>query len=91
MPSDPTSNPEQINDGNKIRIIPILERKKNMRKKTLIRQLAVSVSEETWKKILESTNEAEVSISEWIRDAIEMKLELQNSVSTISKNRKEQR
>jgi predicted HicB family RNase H-like nuclease len=45
-----------------------------MRKKTLIRQLAVSVSEETWKKILESTSEAEVSISEWIREAIEEKL-----------------
>jgi post-segregation antitoxin (ccd killing protein) len=45
-----------------------------MRKKTLIRQLAVSVSEETWKKILESTNEAEVNISEWIRDAIEARL-----------------
>ena len=45
-----------------------------MRKKTLIRQLAVSVSEETWKKILESTNEAEISISEWIREAIETRL-----------------
>ena len=45
-----------------------------MRKKILIRQLAVSVSEETWKNILESTNEAEVSISEWIREAIEEKL-----------------
>ncbi len=47
-----------------------------MRKKTLIRQLAVSVSEEIWKKILEATNEAEVSFSEWIRDAVEKKLSL---------------
>ena len=45
-----------------------------MRKKTLIRQLAVSVSEETWKKILESTNEAEVTFSAWIREAVETRL-----------------
>jgi len=42
-----------------------------MRKKVLTRQLAVSVSEETWDKILKFTNEQEISISEWIRDAIE--------------------
>jgi hypothetical protein len=45
-----------------------------MRKKVFTRQLAVSVSEETWQKILKSTNEAEVSISEWIRQGIETKL-----------------
>lgn len=45
-----------------------------MRKKVLTRQLAVSVSEETWKKILESTNEQEISFSSWIREAIEKKL-----------------
>ena len=45
-----------------------------MRKKNLTRQLAVSVSEKTWKKILESTNEAEISISEWIREAVETRL-----------------
>ncbi len=56
-----------------------------MRKKHLIRQLAVSVSEETWEKILESTNEAEISISEWIRDAIEMKLGSKRPITTISR------
>jgi hypothetical protein len=45
-----------------------------MRKKVFTRQLAVSVSEETWQGILKSTNQAEVSISEWIREAIETKL-----------------
>jgi hypothetical protein len=45
-----------------------------MRKKVFTRQLAVLVSEDTWKRILDSTNEAEVSISNWIREAIEAKL-----------------
>jgi len=45
-----------------------------MRKKVFTRQLAVSVSEETWVRILESTNREEVSFSSWIRDAIERKL-----------------
>ena len=51
-----------------------------MRKKVFTRQLAVSVSEATWKRILESTNEAEVSFSSWIREAIENKLTL-NGIS----------
>jgi len=50
-----------------------------MRKKVFTRQLAVSVSEDTWVKILESTNKEEVSFSSWIRDAIETKLTLDES------------
>ena len=50
-----------------------------MRKKVFTRQLAVSVSENTWVRILESTNKAEVSFSSWIRDAIETKLTLDGS------------
>ena len=61
-----------------------------MRKKFLTRQLAVSVSDETWEKILEATNDQEISFSSWIREAIENKMVLEKSVSTISKNRKEQ-
>jgi len=45
-----------------------------MRKKIFTRQLAVSVSEDTWVRILESTDKEEVSFSSWIRDAIEKKL-----------------
>ena len=45
-----------------------------MRKKVFTRQLAVSVSEDTWVKILESTDKEEISFSSWIRDAIEKKL-----------------
>jgi predicted HicB family RNase H-like nuclease len=50
-----------------------------MRKKIMTRQLAVSVSEEAWKQILEATNELEVSVSQWIREAIEQKLALGSS------------
>ncbi len=50
-----------------------------MRKKVFTRQLAVSVSEDTWVRILESTNKAEISYSSWIRDAIETKLTLDGS------------
>lgn len=45
-----------------------------MRKRFLTRQLAVSVSDEAWKKILEETNNQEISVSSWIREAIEKKL-----------------
>ena len=50
-----------------------------MRKKVFTRQLAVSVSEDTWVRILESTTQHEVSTSAWIRDAIESKLTLDGS------------
>ena len=50
-----------------------------MRKKVFTRQLAVSVSEDTWVRILDSTNKEEVSFSSWIRDAIETKLTLDRS------------
>jgi len=50
-----------------------------MRKKIFTRQLAVSVSEDIWVRILESTDKAEVSFSSWIRDAIEKKLTLDRS------------
>jgi hypothetical protein len=42
-----------------------------MRKKIMTRQLAVSVSENTWNKISKTTDEKEISISSWIREAIE--------------------
>jgi predicted CopG family antitoxin len=50
-----------------------------MRKKIFTRQLAVSVSEDIWVRILESTDREEVSFSSWIRDAIERKLALDES------------
>lgn len=52
-----------------------------MRKKIMTRQLATSVSEDTWRKILEETNEEEVSISSWIREALEKFLDCKNNGS----------
>jgi hypothetical protein len=37
------------------------------------------VSEDTWVRILESTNREQVSFSSWIRDSIEKKLALNKS------------
>ena len=57
-----------------------------MRKKVSTRQLAVSVSEDIWVKILEPTNKEEVSFSSWIRDGIEKKLALGESSQTDPSN-----
>ena len=50
-----------------------------MRKKVMTRQLATSVSEDTWAKILKVTDEEEVSISSWIREVVEKHLEDKNT------------
>ena len=42
-----------------------------MRKKIMTRQMAVTVSEDTWNKILKVTDKEEISISSWIREAVE--------------------
>jgi hypothetical protein len=51
-----------------------------MRKKIMARQLAVSVSEDAWRKISKATDEEEISISSWIRDAIEEYLDCKNNL-----------
>jgi predicted transcriptional regulator len=50
-----------------------------MRKKIMTRQLAVSVSDDTWNKISKLTDEEEISISSWIREAIEKYLDYENN------------
>ena len=50
-----------------------------MRKKIMTKQLATSVSEDTWGKVTKVTNEEEVSISSWIREAIEKHLDFKNN------------
>jgi hypothetical protein len=50
-----------------------------MRKKIMTRQLATSVSEDTWGKVLKVTDEEEVSIASWIREAIEKHLDYENN------------
>jgi hypothetical protein len=45
-----------------------------MRKKHFTRQVGLIVSEQTYNWLIEQTNREEVTISEWIREAIEEKL-----------------
>lgn len=45
-----------------------------MRKISYTKQLGVSISEDTWDRLLEITNKHEVSISSWVRNAIEKTL-----------------
>ena len=45
-----------------------------MRKKHFTKQLGLIISEEAYDRLIEQTNREEVTISEWIREAIEKKL-----------------
>ncbi len=53
-----------------------------MRKKVKTRQLAVSVSEDVWRKIIEETDAKEISISSWIGRAIDKYFESQQRFNT---------
>jgi len=53
-----------------------------MRKKHFTKQLAVVLSEETYNQVIEETNRKEVTVSEWIRKAIEEKLNITYSKAT---------
>jgi hypothetical protein len=50
-----------------------------MRKRIFTKQIGVTLTEDTLKKIIESTTQNEVSISAWVRDVIETKLSLEAS------------
>jgi hypothetical protein len=56
-----------------------------MRKKVMTRQLATSVSEDTWEKVLKATDEEEVSVASWIREAVEKYLDYKNNSRKESK------
>ncbi len=45
-----------------------------MRKKHFTKQVGVILSEETYDQLVEQTNREEVTISEWIREAVEIRL-----------------
>ena len=47
-----------------------------MRKRNFTKQVGLILSEETYTQIIEQTNKEEVTISEWIREAIEKRLSL---------------
>ena len=46
----------------------------------MTKQLATAVSEDTWKRVLKVTDEEEVSVASWIRDAIEKYLDYKNNL-----------
>ena len=45
-----------------------------MKKKVFVRPVSVSLSEEAFQQIYEITEKEEISLSDYIREAIEMKL-----------------
>jgi hypothetical protein len=45
-----------------------------MRKRNFTKQVGLVLSRETYKQLIEQTNRKEVSVSEWIREAIEIRL-----------------
>lgn len=49
-----------------------------MRKKHFTRQVGLILSEETYNQLIEQTNKEEVTISEWMREAVEAYLEKDN-------------
>ena len=46
-----------------------------MRKRLFARPVCIVIAEETYRQIEQITNDEEISISSWIRDAIDLKLE----------------
>lgn len=55
-----------------------------MRKKRLTRSVCVMLSEEMYRQIAEITDDKEISISDYIRDAIQMKLADSNTDKSIT-------
>ena len=45
-----------------------------MKKRNFTRQVSLIVSQETYNQLIEQTNKKEVTVSEWIREAIEERL-----------------
>jgi hypothetical protein len=45
-----------------------------MRKRNYTKQVGLILTEETYNQLIEQTNKEEVTLSEWIREAIEEKL-----------------
>ena len=46
-----------------------------MRKRVLTKQLAVVLSEELYKQVIEATDKQEISISQFIRESVEDKID----------------
>ena len=56
-----------------------------MKKKVFVRPVSVNLSEEVFKHIYEITEKEEISLSDFVRDAVEKKLSMYLQNSAISK------
>ena len=56
-----------------------------MKKKVFVRPVSVNLSEEVFKQIYEITEKEEISLSDFVRDAVEKKLSMYLEKSAISK------
>ena len=56
-----------------------------MKKKVFVRPVSVNLSEEVFKQIYEITEKEEISLSDFVRDAVEMKLSMYLENFAISK------
>jgi len=60
-----------------------------MRKKHFTKPIGLIISEEVYNQVVEQTNKEEVTISEWIREAIDMRLKKTQSGSHYAANNKQ--
>ena len=51
-----------------------------MRKKHFTRQVGLIIAEETYNRLVEQTDREEMTVSEWVREAIERRLELKKTI-----------
>ena len=56
-----------------------------MKKKVFVRPVSVNLSEEVFKQIYEITEKEEISLSDFVRDAVEKKLSMYLEKYAISK------
>ena len=53
-----------------------------MRKRNFTKQVGLVLSGETYKQLIEQTNRKEVSMSEWVRQAIEIRLTAERRIES---------
>ena len=59
-----------------------------MRKRNFTKPIGLILAEETYNQLVEQTNKEEVTISEWIREAVEIRLAKDHSKSNSPVNSK---
>ena len=59
-----------------------------MRKRNFTKQIGLIISEAAYDQIVEETNREEVTVSEWVREAVQMRLTKDHSKSNSPANTK---